>query len=385
MSVLHILIGTFYLAIFFLGICGNGLVVIVLLRTDLNNWRVSYYYLLNLALADLLFVSFLPFWGHSQFKQNKWEFGEAMCRFCGALTYFNMYASIFFLTALSLDRWGAVVKATKCLRCRDNSFVRLVCAGIWVMSFILCLPSFIYRTLKNWEDYFASNNSTKTTNSTANDYLPTVTSSSSEHNSFAPQFCLFYLSHNNPNKLKIMAALELFRSFVGFVLPLVIICCCYVSIIITIKKKVIGAEAKKDRVVKLAAVIIAAFFICWVPFHVLNIYSAFGGWLKLFEVNSAAYNTLKPIFICLAYFNSCINPLVYAFTSGTFQDNLKKCCFGTQQEVIGLDAKRQMTKVRKPFKTQTTGFNTPKNSSSASNDFGSSPLSRHSQLKKVFY
>ena len=178
-----------------------------------------------------------------------------MCRFCGALTYFNMYASVFFLTALSLDRWGAVVKATKCRRCRDNSSARMVCFGIWVTSFILCLPSFVYRTLKNWDDYFASNDGPKTTNSTADEYYTTITSSSSEHNSFVPKFYIFYISHNNPNKLKIMGALDLFRSFVGFVLPLVIVCCCYVGIIITIKKKVIGAEAKKNRVIKLAVVI----------------------------------------------------------------------------------------------------------------------------------
>ena len=51
---------------------------------------------------------------------------------------------------------------------------------------------------------------------------------------------------------------------------------------------------------------------------------------------------------------------MYAFTFGTFQDSLKKCCFGTQQNVIGLDAKCEMTKVDKPSKTQAIEFDTQK-------------------------
>ena len=383
----HTFIGIIYFIIFVLGICGNGLVLAVLIN-DSQTWKVSFCYLVNLAAADLLFVTFLPFWGHYQFNQMTWIFGPGMCRFCGAITFINMYASIFFLVAMSLDRWAAVVKATKCVQRNGKIFTSSVCAGVWVASIIFSIPSFMYRILVPKAD--RSKNETTSINSTEMDEysasstsLPYITMSTNSIEA-TPKSCQLYFPASNPNKLKIMAALELFQTFVGFIIPFIIISFCYVSILNTIKHKVIGAEEKKLRVVKLVAVIITAFFVCWAPFHALNIYSALGGWLKLFPADGATYITLKPIFICLAYANSCINPILYAFTSGSFQESLKKCLFGANENDPRCLTVKQETRVENHCRTQITGFNTAsKHSRSASHDHGSTPQNRWSCKKKV--
>ena len=350
----HIFLGFVFFAVCCLGVFGNGIVLIVLLREP-GPWSVSTTYLFNLAVADLLFVSFLPFWGHYQFNELTWVFGAGMCKFSGALTYINMYASIFFLTAMSLDRWAAIVRATKPNRCRRSGVVRWICVGIWVASVSLCIPSFLYRTLRPKHYFFEAESSNSSTTPA------TEAQNVNKTTELGPYSCALYIPDTNLNKLKIMGALELLRTIIGFLLPFTIICSCYISILITVKRKVIGAKHKKDRVAKLAATIIAAFFVCWMPYHCLNVYSALGGWLSLFPVNGPFYVAVKPFFVSLAYTNSCINPLLYAFTTGNFQDSMKALFFGHHANRRA-ENHRTTIKEEKHCKTQVTGFNTPRNS-----------------------
>jgi len=124
----------------------------------------------------------------------------------------------------------------------------------------------------------------------------------------------------------INAGIQLLRSVLGFILPLCIISFCYVRIVWTVKRKVINRRVRKDKVARLAAFVIAAFFFCWTPYHVFNLYSALGGWLELFPADPCFYNAANPFTICLGYANSCINPIVYAFTTTKFQENMREIC-----------------------------------------------------------
>uniref|UniRef100_H2YAS5 G-protein coupled receptors family 1 profile domain-containing protein n=1 Tax=Ciona savignyi TaxID=51511 RepID=H2YAS5_CIOSA len=114
----------------------------------------------------------------------------------------------------------------------------------------------------------------------------------------------------------------------GFVVPMIVISVCYAKIVITVKKKVIGKRVRKDRVAKLAALVVLAFFFCWLPMQIMKLFSALGGWWKLrvFEFDEDLYNTVYPFMVALAYSNSCINPVVYAFTTTNFQENIKDIC-----------------------------------------------------------
>ena len=74
------------------------------------------------------------------------------------------------------------------------------------------------------------------------------------------------------------------------------------------------------QVVKMLVAVIVLFVICWTPLLIDNVLVAF----RL--LNRLHYGPLKPLrqaFALLAYSNSCVNPIVYAFMSKTFRESFK--------------------------------------------------------------
>ncbi|MEQ2245915.1 hypothetical protein ILYODFUR_032944 [Ilyodon furcidens] len=65
---------------------------------------VAEIYLTNLAAADLVLVSFLPFWAISAWNKHKWIFGRALCKMVNVGILMNVYCSIYFLVLVSIDR-----------------------------------------------------------------------------------------------------------------------------------------------------------------------------------------------------------------------------------------------------------------------------------------
>lgn len=60
-------------------------------------------YIFNLALADALATSTLPFQS-AKYLMETWPFGELLCSLVLSIDYYNMFTSIFTLTMMSVDR-----------------------------------------------------------------------------------------------------------------------------------------------------------------------------------------------------------------------------------------------------------------------------------------
>uniref|UniRef100_A0A8C0VTX6 F2R like thrombin or trypsin receptor 3 n=1 Tax=Cyanistes caeruleus TaxID=156563 RepID=A0A8C0VTX6_CYACU len=100
------LIPSLYSLVFVLGLPANALALWVLATRAER--LASTVFLMNLATADLLLVSVLPFKISYYFLGNHWPFGEGLCRLSTALFYGNMYCSVLLLTCISVDRYLAV-------------------------------------------------------------------------------------------------------------------------------------------------------------------------------------------------------------------------------------------------------------------------------------
>lgn len=64
--------------------------------------------------------------------------------------------------------------------------------------------------------------------------------------------------------------------------------------------------------------VIAAFLLSWLPHHIITVWTKFGH----FPLNNISF-TFRIISHCLAYGNSCINTIIYAF----FLENFRKACW----------------------------------------------------------
>ncbi|XP_078507592.1 C3a anaphylatoxin chemotactic receptor-like [Lissotriton helveticus] len=128
---------------FLLGLPGNAIVIWV---TGLKMKRtVNTTWFLNLAVADFLCCLSLPFSIAQVALHGHWHYGNILCKFLPSVIIFNMFASVFILVAISLDRCLLVIKPVWSQNHRTVGMASGLCLGIWFLAFLMCVPVFIYR------------------------------------------------------------------------------------------------------------------------------------------------------------------------------------------------------------------------------------------------
>lgn len=108
-------------------------------------------YIFNLALADALATSTLPFQS-AKYLMSTWPFGELLCKVVIAIDYYNMFTSIFTLTMMSVDRYIAVCHPVKALDFRTPAKAKLINVAIWILSSAIGVPVMIMAVTKVTEE-----------------------------------------------------------------------------------------------------------------------------------------------------------------------------------------------------------------------------------------
>jgi allatostatin receptor len=91
-----------------IGIFGNALVIIVV-ATNSQMRSTTNMLILNLAVADLLFIILCVPFTATDYILNFWPFGLVWCQTVQYLIYATSYVSIYTLILMSIDRFMAVV------------------------------------------------------------------------------------------------------------------------------------------------------------------------------------------------------------------------------------------------------------------------------------
>jgi hypothetical protein len=99
---LRILVLLLYAIVCIVGLCGNTLVIYVVVRFS-KMQTVTNLYIVNLAIADECFLVGIPFLMVTTTLEY-WPFGDIMCKIYFTTTSINQVTSSMFLLIMSADR-----------------------------------------------------------------------------------------------------------------------------------------------------------------------------------------------------------------------------------------------------------------------------------------
>nr|XP_020478061.1 apelin receptor B-like [Monopterus albus] len=280
----------------------------------------------SLALADLCFLVTLPLWAVYTAMGYHWPFGQPLCQISSFLTALNMYASVFSLSMLSVERYWVLTgrrhSSHHALRsCRSRALC--VLGGVWVLAGILALPGLLLRSVQERVPDSESKD----------DWQRESVDSGSVFLSCQMDYSMLTGTEQEETEKERAemwwaAALSLKSTLIGFLLPLVVLLICYCSLAQLLSRH-FGRGPRPDRrrqhrLLRVIVTLVMAFFLCWLPLHVnktLSLLLEFG-----FVPYSCSLDQIllaaQPYVTCLAYLNSCLNPLLYAAYDPSFR---KRC------------------------------------------------------------
>uniref|UniRef100_A0A668RRG3 C3a anaphylatoxin chemotactic receptor n=1 Tax=Oreochromis aureus TaxID=47969 RepID=A0A668RRG3_OREAU len=269
-----------YSLAFILGVLRNGVVIWVTGFKMKKTVNTVWY--LNLAVADFLFTAFLPLSVTYTALDFHWPFGKFMCKLNTTISFLNMFASVYILMVISVDRC-----------------VSLVFLCVWVVALILSAPYFIFRdTEKVCDKILCFDNY-----ALSDDYdTPSV---------------------NQLRQFRLQA-MTITRFLLGFVVPFTVIVSCYAVIIHRLRRNQ-TLTSQSSRPFKIIAAIIITFFLCWSPFNIMGLIEMAN---SMPEYSSEILDDIiiigSPRATSLAFLNSCLNPLLYVFMGQDFKDKVRK-------------------------------------------------------------
>ncbi|XP_028327926.1 relaxin-3 receptor 1-like [Gouania willdenowi] len=312
----RVLIASVYLVVCVLGLVGNLLALFLLHSRRRRHQHSSIdCFVMSLAVTDLQFVLTLPFWAVDTVMDFRWPFGRVMCKIVSSVTTMNMYASVFFLTAMSVTRYHSLITSLKMANPRVAiAQAKWASLSIWVVSVVATLPHAFYST---------------TVQVSTDDELCLVRFSDSDSGHWDPQVLL--------------GLYQTQKLLLGFVVPLIIISVCYLLLLrFILSRRVVGSvvsdnvtersegergrHQRRSKVTRSVTIVVLSFFLCWLPNQALTLW----GVLIKFDMvpfSKAFYNAQAyafPLTVCLAHANSCLNPVLYCLIRKEYRVGLKK-------------------------------------------------------------
>ncbi|XP_018115336.1 leukotriene B4 receptor 2-like [Xenopus laevis] len=271
--------GTIFLALAAsLGLPGNAFIIwSILWKMKGREKSVTCILILNLAVADGTVLLLTPFF-ITFLVLKTWIFGRAVCKLAYYICCLNMYASIFIIALMSLDRFLAVFRPYMAQSLRRKDMVTKVLIAIWLLAGALALPAFAFREVIESQKLNAT-------------ICEPCHASRGES--------IFHYS---------------FETLVAFLLPFPMVLFSYILVLVKLKASRFG---QRSRIEKLIAAILVTFAILWLPYHVVNAIQVTSNLTsgQVSENLKKAAKISRAGATALAFFSACVNPLLYAFAA----------------------------------------------------------------------
>lgn len=267
------------------GIIGNSLVICVAIRFQkLNN--VTNCFIVNLAITDIVFLSFCMPLLVVQYTLEHWYFNQIFCKLLNFISYVSVLVTVQTLVVMTIDRYIYIVHPFENIKWRKPKTVFLLSLIIWLLSCILASPFYYHYGLR-----------------------------SDIHNQ-----CVLLTDDNLQRQFRI------YTVTLYYFIPLIIILICYTRLLYYVyskekklipknKSNAVQWSKKRRAVTRMIAIVTLVFSLCWLPLTLFIMLA------NMFENKTAILYYFKMIAHSFAYLNSAVNPLIYAFLNRSFRHN----------------------------------------------------------------
>ncbi|CAH1368909.1 hypothetical protein MTP99_010414 [Tenebrio molitor] len=340
-----------YTIVFCLCFFGNLLVILVVtLSRRLRS--ITNFFLANLAVADFCVAIFCVYQNLLIYIVDSWMLGEFLCKMYLFIQSLSNTASIFILVIICIERYFAIIYPITCKQILTPRRLRLIIFGVWVTCILYNSPKFylgkaITVPRKNSTETICAFDRRK-----YNSELFDITHFVLFYNIPLIIMSLLYsriaicLWNSSQQLKKQLNASTNPNQYQGL--------CQRQSSRYRIDKKVTNGDAKllqnsstnmpnanssqnvlaaRRGVIKMLIIVVCAFAVCNLPFHARKMWQY---WSSNYQGNSNFSALFTPLTCLATFFNSGVNPLLYAFLSKNFRRGMREIllcsCRGRRQQ-----------------------------------------------------
>ncbi|KAE8289113.1 Free fatty acid receptor 3 G-protein coupled receptor 41 [Larimichthys crocea] len=239
--------------------------------------------LLNLIISDLLFLIILPLKMHEAASGMIWTLPKILCSFTSFTFFSTIYTSSLLLMAVSVIRYIGVAFPITYHQLQKPVYAIVISCIIWLISAAHC--SIVFAT--------------------------------QHHPSLQSENSTVCYENFNEKQLEILLPARLEFFFVLCLIPLLICVYCYLRCILILYSRPRISRMQKQKAIGMALGTLAVFLVCVVPYNMSHLVGYFRG-----ESPKWRYYTLL-----FSAFNTCIDPIIFYFSSSAFQCTSEKFIF----------------------------------------------------------
>ncbi|KAI5626444.1 purinergic receptor P2Y12 [Silurus asotus] len=285
-----------YSFLFLLGLILNGLAVWVFFSIPSRTHFIIY--LKNIVVADVLMTLTFPFKILSDSNMASVGLRIFVCRVSSVVFYLTMYISILFFGFISIDRCRKTLNPFVGTSSRRLANRKLLSAAIWVSLLALSLPNMILSSKEPKSDQFSCSS--------------LKTELGLKWHEVVNHICqiIFWGTLVAVVVCYTLITKELFNSFART----------------RILNTAAQSQQRKKKVRVNVFLVLAVFFICFVPFHFARVpYTLSQTREHRFDCQQKlVFFQVKESTLWLCSLNSLLDPLIYFFLCTAFRDSLFK-------------------------------------------------------------
>ncbi|XP_066568641.1 QRFP-like peptide receptor [Amia ocellicauda] len=292
--------GILYVVIFILALGGNTVVMVLLCRRKALQSPTTFF-VCSLALSDLLISIFcIPTTFLQHFFTN-WLAGQFLCKLVAFLQVTAVSTSILTMTCIAVERFQGILYPLQLRKVYSPCHAIKMLAAVWLAAVVIASPMWYAHEVEVMYDFLFDVHYT---------------------------CCQEVWPHSQQRQ-----AYTTFLLVLVFLVPMITMGVLYGRIIRELWGKhrvhdimfqaLPGSEInkitrKKRHAVKLMAIVVLLFAICWMPFHLVSLLSDYGKLNLGSDQEFVVFTTVQ----LLGFSNSVCNPVVYAVLNENFKKGL---------------------------------------------------------------